>query len=42
MKSSGKSVEEVIAAKPSAEYDDAWGKGFMNPKDFLTVVYNTL
>lgn len=42
LKSSGKSVEEVIAAKPSAEYDDAWGKGFMNPKDFLTVVYNTL
>jgi cyclase len=31
LKSSGKSVEEVIAAKPSAEYDDAWGKGFMNP-----------
>ena len=42
LKSSGKSLDAVLAAKPSAEYDEAWGKGFMNPKDFLTVVYNTL
>ena len=42
LKSGGKSLDAVLAAKPSAEYDEAWGKGFMNPKDFLTIVYNTL
>ncbi len=42
LKSSGQSVEQVIAAKPTAEFDDTWGKGFMNPTNFLTIVYNTL
>jgi cyclase len=42
LKSSGKKVEEVVAAKPLSEFDAAWGKGFMNPEQFLTIVYNTL
>jgi hypothetical protein len=32
-------VEEVIAAKPTARHDAEWGKGFQNPKSFLTWVY---
>jgi cyclase len=42
LKSGGKSLDEVIAAKPTAEYDEAWGKGFMMPKDFIGIVYNTI
>jgi len=42
LKTSGQTVEQVIAAKPTAELDETWGKGFMNPANFLTIVYNTL
>jgi cyclase len=42
LKKSGQTVEQVIAARPTAEFDDAWGKGFMNATNFLTIVYNTL
>jgi cyclase len=42
LKTSGQTVEQVIAAKPTAEFDDTWGKGFMNATNFLTIVYNTL
>jgi glyoxylase-like metal-dependent hydrolase (beta-lactamase superfamily II) len=42
LKTSGRKLEEVLAAKPSADLDPTWGKGFMMPNDFLTIVYNTL
>jgi glyoxylase-like metal-dependent hydrolase (beta-lactamase superfamily II) len=42
LKSSGKSLADVQAAKPSAAFDDAWGKGRMTPNDFIALVYNTL
>jgi glyoxylase-like metal-dependent hydrolase (beta-lactamase superfamily II) len=42
LKSSGRKVEEVVAAKPTADLDATWGKGFMMPNDFVTIVYNTL
>jgi len=42
LKSGGKKLDEVLAAKPSAEFDAAWGKGFLMPNDFVTIVYNTL
>ena len=42
LKGEGKKIEEVVAAKPSAEFDETWGKGFMMPKDFLALVYNTV
>ncbi len=35
----GKSVEEVVAAKPLADLDDKWGKGFMKPDVFVKIVY---
>ena len=34
----GKTYEEVVAANPTAEYDDKWG----NPERFLTGVYQQL
>ena len=38
----GKSLEQVLASRPTAEFDESWGAGFMNPKTFLTIVYNSL
>lgn len=40
-KRAGKSLVEVQAAKPSAEFDETWGKGFMPTANFLALVYNT-
>lgn len=36
---SGKTVDAVVAAKPLADLDDKWGKGFMKPEAFVKVVY---
>ena len=41
-KNAGKSLAEVQAAKPSAAFDDAWGKGMMGANDFVAIVYNTV
>lgn len=35
-------LEQVIAARPTADFDAAWGKGTMPPDSFVTLVYNTL
>ena len=42
LKAAGKSLADVKAAKPSAEFDEAWGKGMLPPDDFVAIVYNTL
>jgi hypothetical protein len=38
----GSSLTQVAAAKPTADFDAKWGKGFMNPDVFLDIVYNDL
>jgi cyclase len=38
----GKTEEEVLAAKPTAEFDAAWGRGFMNPENFTRFSYQSL
>jgi glyoxylase-like metal-dependent hydrolase (beta-lactamase superfamily II) len=38
----GKTREEVIAAKPTAEWDATWGAGFMKPDVFLGIVYQSM
>ncbi len=38
----GKTEDEVVAAKPTAEFDDPWGKGFMNPEQFTRFAYQSL
>jgi len=35
----GKSLEDVRAAQPTAEFDAAWGGGFMKPEPWLQQVY---
>jgi glyoxylase-like metal-dependent hydrolase (beta-lactamase superfamily II) len=39
MKKQGKSLAEVVAAKPSARYDAEWGQLFIIPSEFLATVY---
>ena len=38
-KKQGRTLEEVIAAKPIARYDAEWGQSFQSPKSFLGWVY---
>jgi len=38
----GKSLAQVIDSKPSAEYDEVWGKGFLNPQRFVEMLYKNL
>lgn len=42
LKAAGKSLADTQAAKPNAEFDAQWGGGFMNPDDFVAIVYNSL
>ena len=38
----GISVDDFIASKPTADFDSAWGKGFLSPEQFLRIVYADL
>ena len=38
----GKSLEQIIELRPNADYDDAMGKGFINPEKFLQILYSDL
>jgi cyclase len=42
LKTAGRTLEEVLAAKPTTDLDPTWGKGFLTPDMFVTLVYNTL
>lgn len=37
-----KSREEIILAKPSADLDEKWGGGFMQPDIFVGIVYDSM
>jgi hypothetical protein len=39
LKKQGKSLTEVVAAKPGARDDAVWGNLFQNPSDFVALVY---
>jgi glyoxylase-like metal-dependent hydrolase (beta-lactamase superfamily II) len=39
LKKQGRTLEEVISAKPTARYDAEWGQGFQSPQSFLGWVY---
>jgi cyclase len=38
----GKTLAEIQAAKPTAAYDETWGKGFLKPEQFVAVAYASL
>jgi len=39
LKRQGKSLDEVIAAKPSAAFDEKWGHFVIDPAHFIRLVY---
>jgi hypothetical protein len=39
LKEKGKSLDEIVAAKPTAAYDAKWGTGFVNGDFFTKLVY---
>ena len=41
-KAAGKSLQDVVTAKPTADLDAIWGKGMVNGDFFTTLVYSTL
>ena len=42
LKAAGKSRDEVIAAKPTADHDAKWGGGFMKAEIFAGILYDSL
>ncbi|MGA8532022.1 MAG: MBL fold metallo-hydrolase, partial [Acidobacteriaceae bacterium] len=42
LKASGETVEEVVAAKPTADLDATWAKGSLQPNTFVALVYDSL
>jgi glyoxylase-like metal-dependent hydrolase (beta-lactamase superfamily II) len=42
LKRSGRSLEQVQSERPTLDLDDAWGKGFMTPDNFVALVYETI
>jgi glyoxylase-like metal-dependent hydrolase (beta-lactamase superfamily II) len=42
LKGEGKSLNEIVAAKPTAAYDAKWGRGFVNGEFFTKLVYKGL
>jgi glyoxylase-like metal-dependent hydrolase (beta-lactamase superfamily II) len=39
LKKQGKSLDEIVATKPTANTDAKWGNGFRSPKDFIGDVF---
>lgn len=39
LKGEGKSLDDIVAAKPTAAYDAKWGTGFVNGELFTKLVY---
>jgi glyoxylase-like metal-dependent hydrolase (beta-lactamase superfamily II) len=38
----GKSRDEIVAAKPTGEFDKEWGGGFIKPDDWVGLIYSSL
>jgi cyclase len=38
----GKTLEETIAARPTANFDDRWGHGAVTPAQFVSLVYHSV
>ena len=38
----GRTLDQVVAAKPTAKYDEAWGKGFLTPEKFVAMLYGNM
>jgi cyclase len=41
LKTAGRNEKEVVAEKPTADLDAMWGRGFVQPDEFVSMVYKT-
>jgi glyoxylase-like metal-dependent hydrolase (beta-lactamase superfamily II) len=39
LKKQGRSLDEIVAAKPGAPTDEEWGRSFISPSAFVALVY---
>lgn len=42
LKGKGKSAAEVVAAKPTADFDEKWGGGFLKPDRWVEIIYTAI
>jgi len=42
LKSAGKSIDDAVAARPTAALDERWGKASVKPDAFVRTIYDTL
>jgi hypothetical protein len=42
LQAEGKSKEEIVAAKPTADLDEKWGGGFMQADNWVGLVYESM
>ena len=42
LKDQGKTIEQIVAAKPTADYDEQWGNALLSPEQWVQMVYSTL
>lgn len=42
LKAQGKTLEEVVDARPTARYDERFGKGFISPESLAGFIYRSL
>ncbi len=38
----GKTLDEILALKPTQEFDEKWGHGFLAPDQFVQILYEDL
>ncbi len=38
----GKNIDEIVAARPTADYDEKWGGGFLKPDQWVQIAYSAL
>ena len=38
----GKTMDEVVAAAPTKDFDAEWGRGYVSPEVFVKMVFTSL
>ncbi|MGH7531276.1 MAG: MBL fold metallo-hydrolase, partial [Gemmatimonadales bacterium] len=38
----GRTLAQIVATRPTAEFDARWGSGFVKPDQFVAFVYRSL
>jgi glyoxylase-like metal-dependent hydrolase (beta-lactamase superfamily II) len=42
MRAEGMTQDQIIAAKPTSDFDEKWGKGFLAPDKWVGIVYSSM